>query len=113
MPEICKKFHRQPIGRKIKRILNGSGFEESGVVTGMHSAVAPEWRSTYVVRWEPEGDEPFEEHLALKTIQSYYSSGDCYVNEEWVQDEIRILQSVRVAVALSLGWYFVPAHKKW
>lgn len=64
------------------------------MVTGMHSAVAPEWRSTYVVNWEPEGDEPFEEHLALKTIQSYYSADDCYVNEEWVQDEIRILQSL-------------------
>ena len=69
-------------------------------MTGMHSAVAPEWRSTYVVKWEPEGDQPFEEHLALKTIQSYYSSDDCYVNEEWVQDEIRILQSVRHAVTL-------------
>ncbi len=92
MAPISKRFHRLPIGRQIKRKLNGD--EEAGVVRGMYHVSAPEWRATYTVRWQAGDEVEYEEHLALGTVQFWYGPSDNYVDEPWVDEEIRLLQKV-------------------
>ncbi|KAL0029288.1 hypothetical protein WJX79_008145 [Trebouxia sp. C0005] len=90
MPQISKRFERRPIGRQIKREINGE--TEPGLVSGMYSMAAPEWRTVYTVRWKPVNEQEYDEHLALKTVQHYYKSDDTYANEPFVDEEIRLLQ---------------------
>ncbi|DBB01221.1 TPA: hypothetical protein ACH3X1_001095 [Trebouxia sp. C0004] len=90
MPQISKRFERRPIGRQIKREINGE--IEPGLVSGMYSMAAPEWRTIYIVKWKPLNEQEYDEHLALKTVQHYYKSDDTYANEPFVDEEIRLLQ---------------------
>lgn len=94
MPPISKKFYRQPIGRQITRKLNDTS--ETGVVRELYSASAlPEWLTIFTVRWhQPDSEHHYEEHLALSTVTSYYGPDDTYVDEPYVDDEIRLLQRV-------------------
>lgn len=93
MPQISKRFERLPIGRQIKREINGE--TEPGLVSGMFSMAAPAWRIVYTVKWKPLNEQEYEEHLALKTVQHYYMSDDTYANEPFVDEEIRLLQQVQ------------------
>ena len=93
MPQISKRFERRPIGRQIKREINGE--TEPGLVSGMYSMAAPEWRTIYTVKWKPLNEQEYDEHLALKTVQHYYKSDDTYANEPFVDEEIRLLQQVQ------------------
>lgn len=90
MPQISKRFERRPIGRQIKREINGE--TEPGLVSGMYSMATPEWRTVYTVKWQPLNEQEYDEHLALKTVQHYYKSDDTYANEPFVDEEIRLLQ---------------------
>ncbi len=98
MPQISKRFERRPIGRQIKREINGE--TEPGLVSGMFSMAAPEWRVIYTVKWKPLNEQEYDEHLALKTVQHYYNSDDTYAHEPFVDEEIRLLQQVQDAC-----WY--------
>ena len=93
MPQISKRFERRPIGRQIKREINGE--TEPGLVSGMYSMATPEWRTVYTVKWKPLNEQEYDEHLALKTVQHYYKSDDTYANEPFVDEEIRLLQQVQ------------------
>lgn len=95
MAPISKRFERRPIGRQIKRDINGE--KEPGVVSGMYSMAGPEWRTIYAVTWKPANEPHYEEHLALKSVQQFYKPDDSYADEPYVDEEIRLLQKVSVA----------------
>lgn len=93
MGVIPKEYDRLPIGRQITRTIGKK--TENGIVQALKRASGgSQWTSVYRVNWESADSDPYEEELALSTIQSYYTDSDTYVDEPYIEDEIRLLQKV-------------------
>ena len=104
---IPEKYDRRPIGRQIQKQLRGES-RESGVVFEAENLHAnPKCIWTYKVRWT-SSDGPnvtYVETLALRTLLTYFSEEDTYVDEPWVGEDIRVLQKV-----CSL-WFGIPCSQ--
>lgn len=87
---IPEAYERRCIGRQIRRKLR-SGAQETGRITGENRRDLP--IIYYNVEWQT-ANQPIVEIMALSTLQTWFSEEDSYVDEAWVDEELRILQKV-------------------
>lgn len=94
---IPEKHERNPIGRRVRKTLRG-GVQETGLVREAYTFTVDQDNTwTYKVLWTSASspNTQYEEVLALRTLQSFFTEEDTYVDEPWVADELRILQKVK------------------
>lgn len=91
---IPSAYERRCIGRQIRRTLR-SGTVETGTIIGLNRQDPP--LLYFNVTWSTteDDDRPVKEVLALTTLQMWFSEhSDTYVDDGWVDEELRILQKV-------------------
>lgn len=98
---IPERHDRQPVGRQIHKTLRDGVIEQGVVLEGYLFPANGHNVNTYKVRWTSakEPEETYEEVLALRTLQSWYSADDTYADEPYVAEELRVHQKVTEAIA--------------
>ena len=96
---IPERHDRQPVGRQIHKTLRSGVIEQGVVLEGCLFPANGQNVNTYRVRWTSaiEPQVTYEEVLALRTLQIWYSAEDTYENEPYVAEELRVHQKVTEA----------------
>lgn len=101
---IPETYDRLPIGRRIHKILRDGVRENGLVLEAVNLHIGPGCTWTFKVKWTSEQGpaDTYCETLALRTLYTYYSEDDTYVDEPFVEERIRVLQKVSSRRAFTL-----------